>query len=62
MDGDETVIYEDDEYTVVVEEVDPFWQWLIYRGDAEVHNGVALSESSARQAGLKVVTYLQGRT
>ncbi|PND54256.1 hypothetical protein CRM90_28925 [Mycobacterium sp. ENV421] len=62
MDGEETIVYQDDEFVVVVEEVDPFWQWSIYRGEAQVQNGVALSESSARLAGLKVLTYLQGRT
>lgn len=61
MDGVSRVIFEDDEYSVVVEDTDPYWQWFIFRGDDEIQNGVSLTERSACDAGKKVLLYLQGR-
>lgn len=60
MDGIERIIYEDEEYTVIVDESFPCWEWFIYRGCNAVQNGVSLTERSAREAGLKILAYLQG--
>ncbi|MBC7273055.1 hypothetical protein ACF09G_31845 [Streptomyces albogriseolus] len=55
------VIYRDDEFLVRVEEVTPFWRWLIFRAGRMVQEGVSISERSARDAALTVAAYLRGR-
>lgn len=61
MNDQERVIFEDDEFTVLVEESFPCWEWFIYRGEDEIQNGVSLTERSACEAGMKILAYLQGR-
>jgi soluble methane monooxygenase-binding protein MmoD len=61
MDDVERVIFEDEEFSVFVAESFPCWEWFIYRGDAEIQNGVSLTERSACEAGMKILAYLQGR-
>jgi soluble methane monooxygenase-binding protein MmoD len=57
----ERIIYEDEEFTVIVDESFPCWEWFIYRGYDAIQNGVSLTERSACEAGLKILAYLQGR-
>jgi len=61
VDDTERVIFEDEEFTVVVDEAFPCWEWFIYRGDAEIQNGVSLTERAACEAGMKILAYFQGR-
>lgn len=55
-----SVIHRDAEFTVVVEEIGPFWRWLIFREGVEIQQGVSLSERSAHHNGLKVASFLRG--
>lgn len=49
------------EIALHVVENGPFWQWLIYRRDELIQEGVSLSAPSARIDGAKVARYLANR-
>lgn len=61
-DGLDEAIYQDEEFAVTLEEVALFWRWLIFRDGEMVQEGVSITERSARDASLKVVDYLRGRS
>lgn len=52
---DAVVIFDDGVYTVVLDEVGPFWRWVIHQDGSPVHEGSSISENAARCDSEKIV-------